>query len=86
LRLEVEAEVKPRELTKRDGGGERAREELWLECDCGDWSDEERGVPEEERFPMREDDVGVGVPGGLTGSRLAAGRVGVVGAGEEERV
>jgi len=39
-------------------------------------------VPDEERFPScARDDVGVGVPGGLRGSRLP-GRVGVDGAGE----
>ena len=51
-----------------------------------DWSSEERAVPAEERFPRGEDGVGVGVAGGLTGSRRLAGRVGVVGVGEEESV
>jgi hypothetical protein len=82
LRLEVEAEVKPRGVIIREDGGERVREELGPEGVCG-WSNEERAVPEEERFPRREDEVGVGVPGGLAGCRLAS-RVGVVGAGEEE--
>ena len=81
MRLEVEVEVKPRGVTR---GGERVRGELgllWREEDgleggCSRW------VPDEERFPScARDDVGVGVSGGLRGTRLP-GRVGVDGTGE----
>lgn len=85
MRLEVEAEVKPRGVTTRDEGGERVREELGLfwrdgedKGEDGDWSREV--APREERFPscwrccweLREgDEVGVRVPVELlTGSRL----------------
>ena len=90
--------MKPRGVTTRAEGGERARGELgllWRDGDDGfndGWSREEV-VPREERFPscwrcccgLREgDEVGVRVAVGLlTGSRLP-GRVGVIGAGAEE--
>jgi hypothetical protein len=61
LRLDVEAEVKPRGVTTRDEGGERVRGELgllWRDMEegredglDGDWSREEREVLTEERFP-----------------------------------
>ena len=98
--MEVEAEVKPRGVTTRDERGDWARGELVLlwrgvgeDGLDGGWSKEERAVLAEERFPscwrcccdrLREDGVGVGVPGGLTGSRLA-GLVGVVGVGDRPR-
>ena len=61
MRLEVEAEVKPRGVTTRDEGGERVRGELgllWRDVERGGedgldsgWSGEAREVLTGERFP-----------------------------------